>query len=192
MDKGSIRQRLLDQRKQLTGSVCQCYSLQIQQRLLATDCFSSCKTLALYNPINNEVQTDRLLAVAREFGKRICFPRVCNSRMQFVASQSEADFVVGKFGIAEPETGEVVPVDEIDLVVVPGVAFDCQGFRLGYGKGFYDRELSRPRAATLTVGLCYDFQLCKSLPVEAHDQQLDYIATQTQLIPCRKDVAGLP
>lgn len=184
MDKKAVRQRLLGQRKQLTFAACEHLSQQVQQQLLEADSFSSCETLALYSPINNEVRTDRLLATARATGKRICFPRVCDSEMLFVVVGADTVLAAGSFGVAEPKTGEVLSASEIDLIVVPGIAFDRHGFRLGYGKGFYDRELSGRGTSTVTVGLCYDFQLCATLPVEAHDQRLDYIATQTQLIPC--------
>lgn len=190
MVKHTIRQQLLVQRKQLDEKNCQDLSLRIQQSLIDADCFSRAETLALYSPINNEVRTDHLLAVARQSGKQVCYPRVCGEALQFVQVVSVAELAPGAFGVAEPKSGGIVPVGEIDLVVVPGVAFDLNGYRLGYGKGFYDRELSRVTQKTASVGLCYEFQLCEELPVEEHDQQLDYIATEMQLIPCRKNAAG--
>ncbi len=192
MEKRAIRQQLLTQRKQLGEATCRELSHQVQQHLLDSDCFSHAETLALYSPINNEVRTDQLFGAARLFKKQVCYPRVFGKALQFVTVASAAELVPGTFGVAEPRDGSVLSADEIDLIVVPGVAFDRDGFRLGYGKGFYDRELSRMAAAAVSVGLCFDFQLCDSLPVEAHDEQLDYVVTETQFIPCRNVAAGSP
>ena len=192
MEKQAKRQLLLQQRKQLTEAACLELSLCIQQRLLDFPCFSTAETLALYSPINNEVRTGHLLDKSHAAGKRVCFPRVTGETLQFVAVDSVAELQCGSFGVAEPIGDNVLPVQTIDLLVVPGVAFDQEGYRLGYGKGFYDRELARLTRTTTTVGLCYDFQLCEALPIEEHDQQLDYVITETQFIPCHKEVAGSP
>jgi 5-formyltetrahydrofolate cyclo-ligase len=190
MEKQALRQQQLLRRKKLDQALCHDLSLRIQQRLLASELFPSAKTLALYSPVNNEVHTDRLLVAARSQGQRVGFPRVCGEALQFVIVEAAADLQPGIFGVAEPTGSRLLPPEELDLLVVPGVAFDRDGFRLGYGKGFYDRELARMAPTTVSVGLGYDFQLCEQLPVEDHDQQLDYIVTETQLIPCHRDVAG--
>lgn len=192
MEKHATRQQLLLRRKQLDGTLCLDLSLRTQQRLLDFAGFSCATTLALYSPVNNEVRTDRLLSVALSQGKQVCFPRVTGERLQFVTIESEAELQPGTFSVAEPVGENVLPLRQIDLLVVPGVAFDRDGFRLGYGKGFYDRELSRLTGATVSIGLCYDFQLCDMLPIEDHDRQLDYIVTEKQLIPCHKGVTGSP
>lgn len=190
MDKRAIRQRLLRQRKQLTDRSCRVLSQKIQQHLVVADCFSSSRTLALYSPINNEVRTDLLFLAARNAGKQVCFPRVCGERLQFVRVDSVGALESGTFGVCEPVAGDLVVADEIDLLVVPGVAFDHSGHRLGYGKGFYDRELAACAVTVTAVGLGYGFQLCQRLPAEEHDQPLDLIATETGLIPCRKKATG--
>lgn len=187
MEKHATRQQLLQRRQQLDKATCLDLSWRVQQQLLDSECFSRAETLALYSPVNNEVGTGRLLTVALSHGKRICFPRVSGKELQFVLVKSLDELQPGAFGVAEPVGEDLVCARQIDLIAVPGVAFDREGFRLGYGKGFYDRELSRMTQATVSVGLCYDFQLCKTLPIEDHDQQLDYIATETRLIPCRKE-----
>ncbi len=190
MEKQVTRQQLLSRRKQLTETTCLESSRQIQQRMIESDLFSSATTLALYSPVNNEVRTRLLHDCAVEQGKQVCYPRVVGESLQFVAIDSLELLQPGSFRVAEPVSGDALDVGMIDLLVVPGVAFDREGFRLGYGKGFYDRELSRVATATVSVGLCFDFQLCDRLPVEAHDQRLDYLVTETQFIPCGKDAAG--
>jgi len=190
MEKRAIRQRILSQRKLLTEEDCQQMSLRAQLLLVVADCFSSSRTLALYSPIQNEVKTEQLLLAAQASGQRVCFPRVYGERLLFVVIDTVRDLDCGAFGVAEPASGTVIPVAEIDLLVVPGVAFDRRGYRLGYGKGFYDRELVAKASTASAVGLCYDFQLCDRLPVEPHDQRLDFIVTETQIFPCHNGVAG--
>ena len=192
MPKHAIRQELLARRKQLKASQCHLWGLQAQQRLIASDCFKTARVLALYSPINNEVQTDLLFAAACAAGKRICYPRVRAQQLEFVEVVSAADLVTGRFGVAEPQSGEPLPVAEVDLIVVPGVAFDRAGHRLGYGKGFYDRELARATTTAASVGLCFGFQLCERLPRESHDQPVQYLVSETEFIPCHLRVTGSP
>lgn len=190
MAKHDIRKRLLKLRKQTDEKTCREASLLIQQNFIVTEVFRQADTLALYSPVNNEVATEQLFSVARNATKRVCYPRVVGESLEFIAVESLADLVPGAFGVSEPTAGEVVK--DIDVVVVPGAAFDRNGFRLGYGKGFYDRQLAGMQPRIVSVGLCYEFQLCDSLPVEAHDQPLDYVATEARFIPCYKGVAGSP
>ncbi|HEY5672964.1 MAG TPA: 5-formyltetrahydrofolate cyclo-ligase [Malonomonas sp.] len=192
MPKHVIRQELLTRRKQLGVAEHRHLSQQAQRRLIESDCFKAARTLALYSAINNEVQTELLFAAAVAEGKRVSYPRVRSTVLEFVEVVSLPHLQLGSFGVAEPQRGELLPVTEIDLLVVPGVAFDRSGHRLGYGKGFYDRELARVSSAAVSVGLCFDFQLCGRLPSESHDQPVRFIATETQFIPCRPLGAGSP
>ena len=192
MPKRAIRQELLARRKQLEAADYYQLSLQAQQQLIDSDCFKGARVLALYSPINNEVQTRLLFTVARVEGKRVCYPRIKSERLEFLEVTSPHELVPGCFGVAEPQTGKPLPVTEVDLLVVPGVAFDRAGHRLGYGKGFYDRELARVSTVAVSVGLCFDFQLCERLPRQSHDQPVQFIATEAEFIPCPLMVAGSP
>jgi len=192
MPKHVIRQELLTRRKQLGFAEHQHWSLQAQQRLIDSDCFKAARTLALYSAINSEVQTALLFAAACTDGKRVCYPRIRSGALEFVAVAAEQNLQPGCFGVAEPQNGDPLPVAEIDLLVVPGVAFDRTGHRLGYGKGFYDRELGRVSASAVSVGLCFEFQLCDRLPHEPHDQPVHFLATEVEFIPCHPVGAGSP
>jgi 5-formyltetrahydrofolate cyclo-ligase len=191
MKKTLIRKRVLSDRKQLDSLTYTCLSQQAQQQLIGSDCFSRAKILALYSPINNEVATEQIFTAAEGFDKKICYPRVNGDDLEFIVVDSVNDLVPGIFGVAEPLRGEKLFVEGLDLIVVPGVAFDLDGYRLGYGCGYYDRQLAEIGSDVVTVGLCFEFQLCDLLPNEAHDQRLDFIATETRFIPCHADVAGL-
>ena len=192
MPKHAIRQEMLARRKQIEAATCDQLSLQAQQQLIESDCFNVARVLALYSSINNEVQTDLLFAAARAEGKRVCYPRIKSEELEFVEVVAPGALVSGRFGVAEPQSGQSVPVAEVDLIVVPGVAFDRVGHRLGYGKGFYDRELARASNTAVSVGLCFDFQLCERLPRESHDQPVQFLATEASFISCRRLVAGSP
>jgi 5-formyltetrahydrofolate cyclo-ligase len=192
MPKRAIRQELLARRKQLEPSACHHLSLQAQRRLIDTDCFKKAQVLALYSPINNEVQTGLLFTAACVEGKRVCYPRIKGECLEFLEVSSPQDLAPGGFGVAEPQIGKQLPIDAVDLLIVPGVAFDRAGHRLGYGKGFYDRELVRVSTAAVSVGLCYDFQLCELLPCESHDRPVQFLATEIEFIPCRPLATGSP
>lgn len=184
MGKKIIRKQFLDRRKQLDLPTCIRLSQQAQRQLIGSEYFIRAETLALYSPINDEVATAQIFAAARELNKRLCYSRVVGDELEFIEVCAVNELVPGAFGVAEPVTGKKISIAELDLVVVPGVAFDLRGHRLGYGRGFYDRQLTGKAAATVAVGLCFEIQLCELLPTEVHDQALDYIATETRFIPC--------
>ncbi|MCD6580613.1 MAG: 5-formyltetrahydrofolate cyclo-ligase [Desulfuromusa sp.] len=184
MGKKIIRKQFLDCRKQLDLSTYSRLSEQAQRQLIGSEGFIRAKTLALYSPINNEVATKQIFIAARELGKQVFYPRVAGEDLEFIKVYAVNELQPGAFGVAEPGTGEKIPFVELDLIVVPGVAFDLRGHRLGYGRGFYDRQLTGRSAGAVAVGLCFETQLCDRLPTEAHDQALDCIATETRFIPC--------
>ena len=184
MGKEFVRKQFLDCRRQLDLSTYSDLSQKVQRQLIGSEPFVRARSLALYNPINNEVATGQIFAVAREQKKQVYYPRVAGEELEFLEVSAVNRLVTGAFGIAEPEIGEKISVAELDLLIVPGVAFDVRGHRLGYGGGFYDRQLTGKSAETITVGLCFEIQLCDLLPIEEHDQALDYIATETKFIPC--------
>lgn len=149
---------------------------------MATEVFRDARALGLYSPIKNEVLTEEILCVALKTHKRVAFPQVHERFLKFFEVQSTEDLQQGRFGIAEPVTETACPLTELDLLIVPGVAFDVQGGRLGYGKGFFDRTLQRSKKTPILVGLCYEIQLVTFLPKEYHDVRMDAVATERRLI----------
>ncbi|APG28643.1 5-formyltetrahydrofolate cyclo-ligase [Syntrophotalea acetylenivorans] len=178
MPKRSIRADLLARRKHLAAETCLSHSLQIQQRLLQSAEFQSAAAVALYSPILNEVFTEQLFRAARIAGKLIAYPRVRGADLEFVQVAEAADLVPGSFGVLEPTGDQLLSPADLDMVVVPGVGFDRQGGRLGYGKGFYDRGLHCFRRPGYLVGLCFELQLLDKLPAENHDVHMDIIITE--------------
>ncbi|MFO7576981.1 MAG: 5-formyltetrahydrofolate cyclo-ligase [Pelovirga sp.] len=183
MEKTTIRARILRQRRQLPPEVAAALGTQAQQRLIASGIFSAARSVALYCPIHNEVATEALFAAAIAAGKQVSFPRVRNAALEFAVVDRIGELQPGSFGIYEPGPAAAV-TGAIDLMVVPGVAFDRRGHRLGYGRGYYDRYLVAAGAPMAKVGLCYSFQLHDRLPDDQHDQELDWLVTEHAVISC--------
>lgn len=155
-------------------------SAKIMDRLEETDLFQQASCIALYHAIPGEVQTAGLIEKWYR-KKRLLLPLIKGNDLQLLLYAGKESLKTGVFGILEPsEDCEAVPESEIDLIIVPGVAFDRQHNRLGRGKGFYDRLLS-----TLDVpkiGICYDFQLKDQIPAEPFDRKMDLIITEKRNI----------
>lgn len=136
--------------------------------------FESARNIGLYYPLGSEVRTDEIALVARVQGKKVSLPRTEGNMIRFYEYGEGEDLVQGRFGVMEPAPAR--PAGPLDIVVIPGVVFDAQGCRIGYGKGFYDRFLSE-RLATFSVGLAYSFQVVEELPRGKFDKKLGALAT---------------
>ena len=181
MSKQDVRRRLLIQRQQLEYSCCVRQSDAVQDGVIASAVYTEASALALYAPVRNEVHTDRLLKAALSVGKSVCFPRLENGLIVFVEVVDLCDLQPGQFGVLEPQGLTVINPECLDLIVVPGVGFDRQGHRIGYGLGCYDRVLAECSNAGF-MGLAYSFQVVERLPAEKHDIRLDYLVTEDELI----------
>jgi 5-formyltetrahydrofolate cyclo-ligase len=179
MPKKSIRAQFLADRRSLSVETCIRASLEIQQRFLKSDLFSRAHCIALYSAIHNEVLTDAVAMQAIAAGKKLVYPRVKDDGLEFIEVMSLADLAPGAFGVLEPQGDQTIPVEGLSLVVVPGVAFDRAGHRLGYGRGFYDRALAACRADCVKVGFSYDCQMIAKLPATAFDQTLSVLMTES-------------
>lgn len=158
----------------------------IQQTFVALPAYTEARIVALYSSIGGEVETGEVLEAARKEGKIVLFPVVCGDHLRFVKIADTGKMIKGAFGIAEPcITGEAYAPDAADLVVVPGVAFDRTGKRIGFGKGYYDRALHHLEGSGKLVGFCYDFQLVDEIVAEPHDVAVDVIITEKRVVDLR-------
>lgn len=181
MPKQSLREQMLQQRRSLPAELLLHRSELAQRNLLGLAEFTGGNVVALYAPVRNEVDTAELFSAGRHAGKRMLFPRVAGNALEFVEVSDWPELQPGTFGIAEPTGTRVVEPALIEMMIVPGVAFDRRGHRLGYGKGFYDRYWHQQPRHGLLVGLAFDFQVVDRLPVEHHDIQLDLLVTEANL-----------
>jgi 5-formyltetrahydrofolate cyclo-ligase len=165
----------------------QARSQAAQERLLRAPCWQGAASLALYMPAKGETGTDLLLRSALADGRRVFYPRVIkggDGRMEFVEVRGLGDFAPGAFGIMEPGPSLCgVPEGAFspDLVVVPGLAFDRRGRRLGFGGGYYDRFFAQSSRLTL-AGFCFSFQLCREVPADPWDVTMDAVCTDEELV----------
>lgn len=165
---------MLGKRNALSAAEIAKRSKKTQELVLGSKEFQSAKVVGVYHAFGSEVKTDMIIEQARLLGKKVALPSVEGDSLAFYELSSGKYLVKGRFGIMEPLP--YGPVDRIDLLVVPGIAFDKKGYRLGYGKGYYDKFLAKKKTATM--GLGYSFQLLESLPRGTHDKKLDAIAIE--------------
>jgi len=169
---------MLSRRRHLSAESCVRLSLMIQERFLASDSYRRAGSLGLYSAVLNEVQTELVARRALADGKCLSYPRVKGEALEFVTVRSVAELVPGSYGILEPAGADLMAWADLELLVVPGVAFDPRGHRLGYGKGYYDRTLTRCPAAMERVGFAYEFQVVERLPADDHDCRLTRLVTE--------------
>jgi 5-formyltetrahydrofolate cyclo-ligase len=143
--------------------------------------FAAARHVVAYAAVENEVDPAAIVAVALDAGKTVYYPRRAGDGLDFLAASPER-LQPGPGGIAEPVAGDRLPVgDDGVLFLVPGVAFDARGARLGRGAGCYDRALARHRTAT-PVGLAYEMQLVPVLPEAAWDVRMAAVVTETRVL----------
>lgn len=189
-DKGSIRGRVLSARSVLSESEVLQKSRRIYLNLISLAIFESSQKIGLYSPIKNEVRTDSIFSHALRSGKEIFFPKVQGTTLSFRKVEDPMELTPGKFGVLEPGSdAATIAADELDLIVLPGAAFDTSGSRLGYGKGYYDRFLERV-SLSKRIGITYKFQLQKNIPTRAHDKKVGVIVHEQGIVFCSSKLGG--
>ncbi len=183
MPKRSLRQQMLAQRRCLDVAEYQAASLRAQRAFLAAAEYGRATVLALYAPVHNEADTSLVLATALDDGKRVAYPVVNGSSLEFRLVTGDDELLAGAYGIREPAAScPVMAIGEADIIVVPGVAYDVTGHRIGYGKGYYDKALHQMEGRGHLVGFCFDFQVVEALKEEPHDVRMDLIITDRRVI----------
>jgi 5-formyltetrahydrofolate cyclo-ligase len=165
---------MLEMRNRLNHPEIAKKSKTIQEFVIKSKEFESAKVVGTYYALGSEVTTELIIKRATILGKKIALPRVEEDKITFYELSSTKSLIRGRFGILEPQPYE--QMNDIDILIVPGIAFDKKGNRLGYGMGFYDRLLSCKR--TFSIGLAYSFQLLENLPHDKYDKRLDAIASE--------------
>jgi len=195
--KERLRKRFLERRREMDFEDVWARSALIQKNLVKSPFFREVDKVALYSSIQNEVLTDEIFAKAKLEKKAIYYPRVFKGsvKMLFLPVASLDELSPGAYDIKEPPRpqgalkknhGEntrqygVIDPAELDLIIIPGVAFDLTGARLGFGKGFYDRVRTRPGCRM--VALAYEFQIRDFIPTESFDIKMHAIITEKRII----------
>lgn len=183
MDKRALRKEFLSARKKLTYKDALKKSAQICRKVLKLDELQGGKTMAAYLSFNNEVDTKEIIDSLTCEGKRVVVPQFRQGDWRFALFSSWDNLEEGTFGILQPKSASVVDSSAVDVVLIPGIAFDEMGIRLGYGKGVFDKLLANSRA--YKIGLAYDFQIVDKLPREKHDLIMDLVVTEKRVIEFR-------
>lgn len=156
---------------------------EITRKFIQSDLFRSFGKLFLYYPSGSEVSTVKIAEIAFSEGKKVAFPRCINrcGSMEFRFIDTFSDLTDGMFGLTEPDVkrSTLAEPDSDTLIVVPALAFDTAGHRLGYGGGYYDRYLSR--FSCFTVGLAFSDCLCNSLPSNEYDVKINCLITDSKI-----------
>jgi len=150
-------------------------------RLVALSEYAKARRVALYAALPNELGTQPLFTAVRAAGKAALFPRINPERrvLQFIAAARWEELALGRYGVREPPAGIPVPLEEGDLVIVPGLAFDAAGHRLGRGAGWFDRTFPcTDRPGPLLIGYAYERQVVESVPSGPTDRCVDWIVTE--------------
>ena len=187
MEKDALRARLRTKRAALSAAFRRLSSESIAQNVLRLPDWETVKTIGLYAALDAphfEVQTGALHDVLLGRGYALAYPRVRGDSLQFAqVTDRHTDMTPGPWNIAEPNADcPIVPVEDIDLLIVPGVAFTASGSRLGQGGGYYDRLLSSGGFSGRSVGLSFQAFVLTELPLDPWDQAVEWLATEHELL----------
>ncbi len=174
MDKKALRAQIRERKRAMTRVQIEEASAHLGELFAQSELYRQAKTIYGYLPYNQEVRTEPMLRRALQEGKRVAVPKVYGDEMKFIYLEDLSRVEKGYAGIPEPVDDGPVADDPTALVLMPGLAFDSQGHRIGYGGGFYDRFLAaEPEHPTLA--LCYDFQMLPELETEEFDIPVDCV-----------------
>ncbi len=187
LTKKAMRSTLLEKRQSMSYDEVYSFSQRIAKQVQRLGQWQTAKQVAIYWPHLNEVDTRVLIHELWEQGRQVFLPRCISGQsgsMELVSVHSEHDLHKGAYSIMEPvDSCEILDIEkkQPDLLIIPGLAFDMQGFRLGYGGGYYDRLLEKPSMSQVfSIGLCYARLFMQKLPQEAWDRPVNAVCTEEQ------------
>jgi len=186
--KKTIRRDLKNKREKLSQNEVSENSNKIKNRLFEMKEFKQSSYLLFYISYDNEVYTHDMIKECLKNKKKVIVPVSDRKNRCLILSNltNWKDLITGAYGILEPRADKIekVPVEQIDLIIVPGVGFDEQGRRIGHGKGYYDNLLRNSKNA-LHIGLAFEVQIVKEIPVDSHDIPVNKIITEKRVINCK-------
>ena len=177
MDKQQLRREIGAQKKQLTQAQIEDCSARLARRFFAHPAYQKARSIYAYLSYNQEVRTLPILRRAQADGKRVAVPKVFGDEMKFLWLDDLSAIAPGAYHIPEPVADGPEADDPTALILMPGLAFDPEGHRCGYGGGFYDKWLAAHPGHPL-LALCYGFQLLDHLDTDAHDIPVDFVLSE--------------
>ncbi len=193
MNRDELREKIRTVRREQTKELVLEKSRRIQERLFALQEFLNSRTITFYvaKKADGEVDTEQMIKDSLRMSKRVLVPITDKPSRRLIFSELrdyEKELTLGIFDIPEPrgEYRRIVPPQDTDLVIVPGIVFESRGYRLGFGFGYYDRFLSTLSPQIPTVGLAFEFQIVEVLPIEKQDVPVHKIITEERVILCQQ------
>lgn len=178
MDKSQQRKFYRNVRDSILFSDKSNYDKQIFKTIVSSDLYLNSRILLVYVSFGSEVDTRNLIEHSLKIGKKVAVPYCNGSNMLFYEIKSKDELIAGRFGIPTVDISDKLPLSSFDnaLCIVPGVCFDCNGNRIGYGGGYYDRFLADNSVTSL--GICYEKCLCSKIEGESFDVKIDCVLTE--------------
>lgn len=183
-EKIILRNKILNIRKNLILEEKIKLDEKIYSKLFNNEMFSKAKNIFIYISFGTEINTKPIIEKALEENKNIYIPKIYKSdrSMKAIKLNSFKDLKENSMGILEPvQDGDYIDKENIDLIIVPGVVFDEEGNRIGYGGGYYDRYLSDIKEVSNKIALAYELQVLDFIGEEKHDIKVDYIITEEKV-----------
>ncbi len=182
LNKNEIRTINKNKRNRMDKLEVEKKSIAAAEVFLASDIYKNAKTIMLYMPLGNEMDTGAIIKAAFDDKKKVVLPvtdvNTGEITPYYVTENSE--FVKGAFGVTEPFKGTFADKGQIDVILLPGIAFDRLGNRVGFGKGCYDKFLEDTKV--IKVGYCYQFQVETEIEAEIYDIKMDFLITESGII----------
>ena len=185
MIKDEIRGDMRAKRRALSKDEVKIKSDEIRQKLFQIECVKQAETVCTFISAFKEPDTVETIKELWKQGKKVVVPitDIESGTLSLSYINSMDDMGKGAYGILEPKTVQTADENNIDVILVPGLAFDRNGGRMGFGKGYYDRLLENNKA--VKIGLCYDFQILGKIPTESHDVPMNFVITEKEILEIR-------
>ena len=189
-DKKKMREAILRQRDAMSPAARTSASRAILEKICALPQYGNAKVVLTYMGFGTEIETQPFFERVIADGKIVVLPRVDRATQTLIlhSARGMSDLLTSKYGILEPGTdAPIVAISIIDFVLMPGVAFDCNGNRLGYGRGYYDKLVSTANPALARVAAGFSCQIVESVPLGPHDKKVDCVITENEIIRTTHD-----
>lgn len=183
--KQELRKHLKKERANIVNK--ELLSKEIIKKVTSSTLYKSAETVLCYSSLKDEVDTKHLMKLIHDDGKKLALPRCINSDGQmnfYIVDDLENQLENGSYNVLEPNIDTCKQIENFDnsIIIVPGISFDLKGYRLGYGKGYYDRFLKNH--SLISIGLCYNCLIKNELPIDKYDLPVNYVITESHIIDC--------
>ena len=185
LNKKNIREEIIDKRNNLILDIKQNYDSLIFEEIINSEIYKKSKKIFTYISFGSEVDTIKIIKYSFSNNKEVYVPKINKQTKDMIALKIHNfnNMSVDKWGIIEPNSVDKTNIGtDFDLIIMPGIAFDKQGNRIGYGGGYYDKYISKLNNASNLLALAYDFQIIQDIESESHDIKVDFILTNKGFI----------